>query len=401
MELNIIVNNNEQDMTKFGAVTEVREAAIQAAPAHDVSGTYLANENAVKLHPQAQHLVIAEIIPHEAADAKTFVFQRPDGKPVAFFRAGQYMSVSVKIGNTITTRPYSISSAPQWALEGKYAITVKRNNTGFVSEYILENWKVGDEVVVSCGHGSFHYESLRDAKDVIALAGGSGITPFLSMAYAIRDGMEDFNLTILFGSRTEESILFKKELDEICAACPKVKVVHILSDEKKPGYEHGFITADLIRKYAPAQYSVFICGPEGMYRFVAGEVAQLGLPERFVRCEMMGVTKSVHEQPEYPVDAAGKTFNITVKQGPQTYSITGLANEPILTSVERAGILAPSRCRSGECGWCRSKLVSGTVYVPEENDDRRWADRKFGYIHPCSSFPVSDIVMEVPGSYQK
>ena len=71
-------------------------------------------------------------------------------------------------------------------------------------------------------------------------------------------------------------------------------------------------------------------------------------------------------------------------------------------AIERAGIPAPARCRSGECGWCRSKLVSGTVYIPAENDTgRRYIDKACGYIHPCAAFPTSDIVIEVPGSYMQ
>ena len=70
-----------------------------------------------------------------------------------------------------------------------------------------------------------------------------------------------------------------------------------------------------------------------------------------------------------------------------------------MTADRAAGIRAPSRCRSGECGWCRSKLVSGEVFVPEESDERRWADREYGYIHPYCSFPVSDLSLDVPGEY--
>ena len=73
---------------------------------------------------------------------------------------------------------------------------------------MLDTFQVGDEIIASAGEGHFYYDELRDCKNVVALAGGSGITPFLSMAYAIRDGIEDFNLTILFGSRTENAILF-------------------------------------------------------------------------------------------------------------------------------------------------------------------------------------------------
>lgn len=108
------------------------------------------------------------------------------------------------------------------------------------------------------------------------------------MAMPSRDGMEDFDLTILYGSRTKESILFRDELNAIAGVCPRVKVIHVLSEEACEGFEHGFLTADLIRKYAPAgEYSVFLCGPEAVYRFVLPEVEKLGLPRRRVRCEAM------------------------------------------------------------------------------------------------------------------
>lgn len=389
------------DMLKFKNMAKTREKAIQKAPASDVSGCFAINRNAKNLHPDCQQLTVDQIIDHPNANAKTFVLKTADGKPAAYFRAGQYLSVSLTIGNSRITRPYSISASPKWALEGKYAITVKRNPAGFAADWILENWKVGDQVTVSDGQGNFFYEDLRDAKRVVALAGGSGITPFLSMAYAIRDGIEDFELTILFGSRTEEAILFKQELDEIAAACPKVKVVHILSDEEKSGYEHGFITAGLIEKYAKAPYSVFICGPEAMYRFAAKEIQKLNLEPKFVRRELMGVPKKVTMEPGYPADCAGKTYKVTVRQGDREYALEASADEPLLVAIERAGIAAPSRCRSGECGWCRSKLVSGTVFMPAENDGRRFADVESGYIHPCASFPTSDLMVEVPGSYVK
>lgn len=55
--------------------------------------------------------------------------------------------------------------------------------------------------------------------------------------------------------------------------------------------------------------------------------------------------------------------------------------------------------RAGECGWCRSRLLSGKVFIPQENELRRWAAVEYGYIHPCCSFPVSDFTIEVPGEY--
>ena len=385
------------DMLKFKNMPKVREQAIQASPATPLSPTLTTNEKAKQRHPARQEVVISEIRPN-GADAKTIVFKTKDGSPLAYYRAGQYVSVSVPIGNTVTTRSYSLCGSPAWAKNGEYNITVKRDDAGFVSPYIQDNWTVGQEVIISGPQGQLYYEGLRDAKKVVALAGGSGITPFMGMAYAIRDGLEDFDLTILFGSRTAEGIVYKKELDEVCAACDKVHVVHVLSDEEKEGYEHGFITAELIKKYGgDGEYSIFMCGPQAMYNFLDGEIAKLGLRRKFVRREMFGAIKDPWNQPDYPQEIRGKSFKLTVIKYGEKFEIEASADESLLVAIERAGISAPSRCRSGECGWCRSRLISGKVYVPEKTDGRRRADLDFGYVHPCSTFPASDVVLDIPG----
>lgn len=387
------------DMLKFKNMAKVRESVIQAATAREITCDYKINNNAKALHPDSIKLIVKEVVDRSAQGAKTFIFKNKEEGPLPYFRAGQYISLKLKIGDSFVSRPYSLSSGPEQALQGIYEITVKNNPSGFAADWIIENIKTGSEVESSSPQGNFYYDKYRDEKNVVALAGGSGITPFLSMAQAIRDGIEDFNLTILYGNRTEESIMFKQEFEAICARCNKVKVVNVLSDETKEGYEHGFIDAEIIRKYAPENYSIFVCGPEAMYRFLKTEIEKLRLPLRRVRKEMLGVTKKVYEQPGYPQDKCDKTFKITVKQGPKTYEITASSAESVLTAIERAGIKAPSRCRSGECGWCRSRLVSGEIFAPEENEGRRWADVKYGFIHPCSSFPISDMVIEVPGEY--
>ena len=390
------------DIAKFLLMPAKRNKIIDKTPSRAVSANFPINETAKRLHPDFQRMLIDEIIEHKGADTKSFILKKADGTRAGFFRAGQYVSVLMNIDGSIVTRPYSISSSPKWAADGKVAITVRNNPAdGFAAKYINEKWQKGDEVLISGAEGQFYYEPLRDAENVLALAGGSGITPFLSMAYAIRDGIEDFNLTIIFGSKTEDGILFKNELDKICSETSKVKVVHVLSDEKKDGYENGFITADLIKKYAPnSEYSVFICGSEGMYRFLTPEIDKLGLPKKLVRRELLGVTKNVAGCEGYP-KKVNKTYKLTIKQGFQEVTVTAKTNETILTAIERAGINAPSRCRSGECGWCRSKLVSGKVFCPADNEGRRWADKENDYIHPCATFALSDVTIEVPGSYLK
>lgn len=387
------------DMLKFSKMPDVREEVIQATPANPLPKAYASNAKSALYHPVKQEVVVSDII-QNGADAKTLVLKSVDGKALAPFRAGQYISLGIQIGATKTTRSYSLCGSPEWAYEGIYNITVKRDDDGFVSPYIHDNWKVGQKLTISPPEGHLYYEPIRDCKKVLALAGGSGITPFMGMAYAIRDGHEDFDLTIIFGSRLADGIVYKKELDEVCAVCDKVHVVHVLSDEEREGYEHGFITAELIKKYAAGEeVSIFMCGPQAMYNFLDGEIAKLGYDRKHVRRELFGAIKDPWNQEGYPAESKGKSFKLTVKQCGHVYEIPASADEPVLVALERAGLKAPSRCRSGECGWCRSKLVAGNVFIPEKTDGRRYADVQYGYIHPCASFPISDISMEVPAEY--
>ena len=389
------------DMLKFKKLADVRRKAIANSEAKPLPKTLVTNEKAKFIHPERQLVRIKEKR-QNGPDAVTVVLESVDGKALAPFRAGQYISLSVDIGKTRTTRSYSLCGSPAWAEQGIYNITVKRvEEDGFVSPFIQDQWQVGDEIAISGPQGHLYYEPIRDEKKVLALAGGSGITPFVGMAYAIRDGYEDFDLTILYGSRKEEDILYRKELDAVAAACEKVHIVHVLSDEAKPSFEQGFITAELIRKYAAGEVcSVFMCGPQAMYSFLDQETAKLGLDHKHVRRELFGMIKDPWNQPDYPAQIRGKTFRVKVILFDQEFNITASADEPLLTAFDRAGIKAPSRCRSGECGWCRSRLLEGKVYVPAVTDGRRGADKDFGYIHPCSSFAMSDLVVEVPGQYQ-
>ena len=103
-------------------------------------------------------------------------------------------------------------------------------------------------------------------------------------------------------------------------------------------------------------------------------------------------------QSTYPQEAKDKVFNLHVKMCNKEYDIPCNANENMLVALERAGIAGPNRCRGGICGWCRSKLLSGEVFIPENTDGRRDADKVYGYIHPCASFALSDASIEVPNN---
>ena len=138
-----------------------------------------------------------------------------------------------------------------------------------------------------------------------------------------------------------------------------------------------------------------MCGPKAMYTFEEGEMKKLGLPKRRYRMEMSGDYLGAAQNADFPGSKKGKVFTLTVDIRGEKQTIPCKAEESLLWAMEQAGIKAPSHCRSGECGWCHSRLVSGDVYIPEDADGRRMADKKFGWIHPCCSFPLSDIELAI------
>ncbi|MBR6568248.1 MAG: 2Fe-2S iron-sulfur cluster binding domain-containing protein [Clostridia bacterium] len=394
-------NLNSLKAKKFLSMLPERQARFNEGKAELVEIEDNAMALAKALHPKRQYLKI-EKITERGEDCRSYTLV-PDGektKSLAYFGAGKYLTVFETIEGMPVTRAYSISSSPKESLEGRYVLTVKLVDGGLVSKYIFDNWEVGTEVEVSAPSGNFEYQPLRDAKKVICLAGGSGITPFVSMAKAVADGDEDFELTLLYGSRSYESILFAEELAELEKKCDKIKVVNVLSDKGvkvKKGDEKGLLTAELIKKYAPENepYSVFICGPQQMYDFLGDELLKLKLEKKYIRHEMFGEFHNPSSQEDYP-EGIPEKITVKVRIQDEVYTVEGNSADSLMQTLEKNGISVPARCRSGECGFCHSHLLSGKVYVPKQLEYRRLADYKFGCIHPCCSFPLTDIEMEVP-----
>ena len=371
-----------------------------SAPVRDIL-TYTPNALAAALHPKAQFLVVKEIKAF-SPDMKSYILSPNEKKgttALAWFSAGQYLSVVADIEGKPFKRPYSIASSPADTLHGEYMITVKRVGGGIVSQYILDNWTVGTEVTASAPLGDFTYERLRDASTVIGIAGGSGITPFRALAKAILEGDEPCSLVLLYGSRTLKDAVFSDEIAAMAEKCDKIKLVNVTSDEKAEGCESGFITADLIKKYAPAgDYSIFLCGPQAMYNFADKEIEKLGIRRKFVRHELFGEYFHPEKNEDYKGDVNAE-YTLTVRINGTEHKVPCKADTTLLRAMEAAGLNPPSDCRSGRCGWCHSQLLSGKVYVPASVDGRRLADKEFGFIHPCCSFPLSDVTIDVPPAH--
>ncbi len=348
-------------------------------------------------HPGKLELAVDSIRPASRTSV-TVRLRRPDGGKLPPFYAGQFLSLSLDIGGKTVSRPYSISSAPFQARgEDPFVeITVRRSRgDGFVADHINENLKPGDRVTGEMGCGQFYWEPLRDAKKIVALAGGTGITPFASMAREVAHGTLDADLTVLYGSASADDIVLRDELDAL--DCERVRIVHVLSgDDPDWQGERGFLSAELIRKYSEGDVSYFICGPQAMYAYLRKELEKLDVPRRRVRFEVFGTPKDITSFERYPAGAKGKTFRLTVVRGIREDVIPASSEESLVTALERAGILIETSCRSGECGLCRTKVLSGDVFVCPEGDGRRRADREFGYVHACSAYPVSDCRIRIP-----
>ncbi|MFX0012126.1 MAG: FAD-binding oxidoreductase, partial [Candidatus Hermodarchaeota archaeon] len=390
-----------KDIIAFSKLVSERKKRIEKASSEPISSDPI-NDLARNLHPERLNLVIDQIR-NETKSTKTYklvVDTQSTTKELAYFQPGQYLSLKVDVNGILITRPYSIASSPKEALDGYYEITIKREDHGFLTQYIWENWKVGTKVISSGPEGFFYYEPLRDSKQIVGIAGGSGITPFRSIAKAIVSGLIDAKLIVFYGSSDQEDIIYFNEFKELEKQNEdKIKIIHVLSCEEVTleGCEVGFITAGIIQKHCDvSDASFFICGPQPMYNFVEKELKAFKIPQKSIRREAFGEIKDIINYPNFPQDLAEKSFEIEVHMGNIVKQIPALSTESVLVALERAKLAPPSKCRSGECGFCRSYLISGDIYVSPVSDWRRTADKKYNFFHPCASYPISNLKIEVP-----
>lgn len=351
-------------------ITEGNEADARIAP----------------LHAKVLNLVVSAII-DTGKNAKVIRLSAAEGY-LPPFEAGQYINLFTEIDGVRTSRPYSISSSPRQ--RGYYEITVARSACGFVSDYLLDEVKVGDAFTANGPAGVFRYQPVFHSKKSLFLAGGSGITPFLSMTREVLEAHLDRDIVLLYGCRNEQAALYHEELGAYAAAYPNFRY-HLVISDNVSGWtgETGFLDGAHITQLVPdyTERTCYICGPQVMNEFCQRELEALGVPEKRIRRELFGACKNIKKEAGWPAElTGGEVFHVTV--GNRT--IEALANEPILVALERAGIRVNVCCRSGECSLCRVKLVAGKVFLSKGMMLRK-ADEQYGYIHSCKAYPISDV----------
>ncbi len=394
--MSIKVKGFLNDVKGAARVTALRKKSIETAssvpdPVDNIRAV------ADALHPDHMEFKVVEV--REASPtSRVFRMVSTDGH-IPVFQAGQYVNFRLKIGASELTRPYTISSAPFEARgeKGFIEVTIRRNRPYLVPDWFFENVNVGTVLQGNMPFGTFYYEPLRDSKNLVALAGGSGITPFLSMAREIAWGkMKGVHLTILYGSVHHSDIVLGEDLAKVEKACPDVRVIHVLSGDDSWEGEKGFITKDLIAKYMGEDPTVMFCGPIAMFKLVEQATRELGLTCRRFRHDVMSQPADPAQIPGFPAENKDKVYKLTVMRGLQTDVIEARGDEPVAVALERAAIPVDTHCRGGECGYCRSQLLLGDIFVSPIGDGRRLVDKEMGWFHACSAYPLTDLKIRIP-----
>lgn len=381
-----------RDLRAFTGLSGQRAARL-AAPAEPLEPGGV-NELARALHPEALPLRVVGVR-DEGPEVRTWRLAHAQGGPLPWFRAGQYLSITLEVDGVVVNRPWSISSTPDQALEGFVELTIQRRAQGFVSQAIWEGWTEGTLVQASGPEGTFWVDPLRDARHILCLAGGVGITPFKAIIAHELVHRPELRFTLVHGVRTPAQRLFTAELEALAQQHPGRLELHVLYSEQGPDQSGptGLITAERVREHLGGEETtLMVCGPPGMLDFLRQQLPALGLPRRRIRWEVFGAVGDPRSRPDYPQDAPKGPFRIRARAGGREHEVKALAHESVLVSLERAGLAPPARCRSGECGWCRADLLEGEVWVLPEGDGRM-ADLDHGAFHPCSSYPLSDLVI--------
>jgi len=353
-----------------------------AAAAVKAAGEYIR-----LLHPARLELRVADII-FETPSSKTLRLVSKD-KYLPPFLAGQYIALFLEVGGIRTSRPYSISSPPNQG--GFYDITIRRVDNGLVSNYLLDEIKRGDLLITSGPAGNFYFNPLIHKKKMVCIAGGSGITPFMSMMREIVECGLDRSVFLFYGNKTTDDVIFDSELSRLSE---RFQNIHYIPVIEEPGAgcagACGFITRDVLRDALEniEDKSFFICGPQGLYDFCLPQVEDFGVPRRKIKQEMYGAPPKIWDYPGWPAEIKkDDAFSVNVKNGKH---LNAKASETLLSALEKNEVLVPSLCRSGECSMCRVKILSGKVYQPPGVPVRK-SDRQFGYVHACMSYPITDL----------
>jgi ring-1,2-phenylacetyl-CoA epoxidase subunit PaaE len=342
-------------------------------------------------------LRVAEVVP-ETDDANSIRFEIPEELEGAFrFRAGQHLSVRAEIGGEEVRRNYSLCVAPD---EGQLKVTVKRIAGGVFSNWVGDNLKAGDTLDVMAPHGSFTVEFDPAARHrYVAFAGGSGITPVMSLIKTALTTEPESRFTLFYGNRDSNSVIFLEALAALKDRyIGRFELYHFLSDEEGDvDLFNGMLdretcdeALDHLVENTKDIDAWFICGPGPMM-----DAAEAALTDRGVAKDRIHIERFLAGRPSAALaaqmaqlqeKAAGLTLSVTLDGRTRKVEFTE-AN--ILDSAREAGLPAPFACKAGVCATCRAKVTRGKVEMAARyglTDEEIAA----GYVLTCQSVPLGE-----------
>lgn len=312
--------------------------------------------------------VVVTAVKRETADAVSLTFRDPTGAPLAF-TPGQFFTVEVAIGGERLRRAYSASSDSRTT--DTATITVKRVAGGRVSGFLVDQAAPGLSLAVLGPSGEFGLDGAP--AHVVAIAGGSGITPIMAIART-----RTAPLDLIYGNRDRAAIIFADEL----AGLAHVRVRHVLGAE---GLHAAALAAELAALAPPAGTRYLLCGPAPMMQAAREVLAARGVAPEDVREERFFAPA----RPAAPLAAQP----VTIRRGARAHQVTVPAGATILEAGLAAGVPMELSCAMGGCGACAVTLVDGDVLL-DEPSCLTAAERARGVILACVARPTSPCTVE-------
>ncbi|MGC2081622.1 MAG: FAD-binding oxidoreductase [Xanthobacteraceae bacterium] len=315
-------------------------------------------------------------------NVKTFQFKPVGGEHVPFeYLAGQFLTLHIEPHGIPTSRSYTIASTPTW--RDRIEITVKREDHGLVSRWLHDDLKLGDEIEVEAPNGTFVFTG-READSVMLIGGGVGITPMMSTARHLTAMHWPGKIYLILGFSAPRDFIFREEIAALTSGNPNLRVTVTMS---RPGDEPwsgavGRIDARLLASAVPqiASQRAHICGPPPMMDAVKAALLGLGVAEGNIKTEAFGTIKrDPSARGAASSEIAGRVFFQA-----SDMSAPVMIDATILEAADQAGVFIDNACRSGTCGSCRVKLISGDVSMAVQ-DSLTEQDKADGCILACQA----------------
>ena len=306
------------------------------------------------------------------------------------FRPGQSLTVRHTAGGADERRTYSIC-APAGA---RPRIGVREVPGGLVSSWLVHDLRAGDRVEVAPPAGSFTPD-LRTGGRHVLIAAGSGITPVLSIAASVLRH-PDAHVSILYGNRRADTVMFAEELADLKDAHPaRLELVHLLSREpREVDLLTGRLDADKLRTLLPLLIDVdavdhwWLCGPFGMVSAATEVLGEHGVPPERVHRELFWVDEAPPEPVREERGPDGPSSEVTVVLDGRATTVTVPEGDTVLEGAQRSRPDLPFACKGGVCGTCRARVIEGDV-VMRRNFALEPNEVAAGFVLTCQSTPTS------------